>query len=122
LARNSVIETIDYFANPVFPKYGGEDIDLCWRLMEKGYSCAILHTVYVHHFRGKSIKANKNNRQTMLRISNEILLKIWKNKILDFLLKQESSGVNIREKLKENHGDNYWLLSELNASTKFLER
>jgi GT2 family glycosyltransferase len=122
LARNSVIKEIGHFADPIFPKYGGEDIDLCWSIMENGYKCAILHNVYVHHFRGKSIKINKMNRQMMLRKSNEILLSKWKNKIMEFLSKQRQSGVDIKNKLKENRGDNYWLLSELNESTKFLER
>lgn len=122
LARNDAIREVGHFADPIFPKYGGEDIDLCWNIMELGHDCAILHDVYVHHFRGKSIKSHGMNRQAMLKISNEILLNKWQDEILDFLQKQESNGVNIKEKLQLNRGDNYWLLSELNESTKFLER
>jgi len=122
LARNSAIKSIGHFADPIFPKYGGEDIDLCWDAMKLGYSCAILHNVYVHHFRGKSIKSNNMDRQAMLKISNMILLSKWRDKILKFLSEQESNGIDIQEKLKENRGDDYWLLSELNESTRFLER
>ena len=112
IARNSVFKQIGYFAEPSFVKYGGEDIDMCWRVMKKGFDCAITNEVYIHHFRNKSINENKLDRRQALSESNKKLYSLWKNEILDFIFKNNITC------LEEDTNSSTWLLRQLaNGST-----
>ena len=108
LVKTDVFARLGYFADASFPKYGGEDIDMCWTLMKMGYDCAVCHDVYVHHFRGKSIKGLDRNK--MLKISNRILFNKWRAEILNFLLNCK----NIDRLLATDNEGEGWLLSQLN--------
>ena len=113
LCRTKIYKELGYFADPSFPKYGGEDIDMCWTVMSKGYDCAICHDTYVHHFRGKSIKSM--NRQQLLKISNQILYKKWQKEILSFC----RSNPDILNTLYTTNATKYWLLRELDSDIGF---
>lgn len=113
LARTDVFSKLGYFADTSFPKYGSEDIDMCWTLMEKGYDCAVCKDTYVHHFRGKSIK--NLDRKKLLSISNKILYKKWKQKILHFL----SNVKNIDQVLAKDNETESWLLSQIDKDINF---
>jgi len=113
LVNNKYIAKLEHFADPIFKRYGGEDIDTSWRVMEAGYDCAIAKNVYVHHFRGKSLKSNNLDRRALISASNQKLYEKWKNDINSLLIKQELDGVDIEAKLLYDT-DNFWLLSQLN--------
>ena len=81
IARNNILRKYGFFANPIFNAYGGEDIDMCWTVLSDGYKCFVLNNVYIHHFRGKSMKANNENVAERLKKSNTILYKTWKREI-----------------------------------------
>lgn len=108
IVRNSALDKYGYFANPVFDNnYGGEDIDICWSLMNDGYSCVVDNGSYVHHFRGKSMKHNSVKVSNKLKYSNKILYRKWKHEI-DKYMKDNNLTVN---NLQES-GDS-WLLYKL---------
>ena len=108
IVRNSALNKYGYFANPVFDNnYGGEDIDICWSLMNDGYSCVVDNGSYVHHFRGKSMKHNSVKVSNKLKYSNKILYRKWKYEI-DKYMKDNNLTVN---NLQES-GDS-WLLYKL---------
>lgn len=114
LTRTNVFEKIGFFANSEFREYGGEDIDMCWRVMKLGYRIAITNDVYVHHFRGKSIKFANVDRDKMLNNSNQILYKIWHDDIISFLKEQ-----NILRSKNIPNTPEFWLLNELKDDIDF---
>lgn len=108
MTRTSVFSDIGFFANPLFKAYGGEDIDMCWHVLKRGFDIAITSDVYVHHFRGKSIKAANLDRIKLLKESNKKLFDIWKDEIIYFLKKQGINRIEDIPNIPEN-----WLLNEL---------
>lgn len=120
LTRNSVFKMLGRFADPRFTNYGGEDIDMSWTIMSMGYYCAVDHSVYVHHFRGKSLKSNNMNRQELVEQSNKILYSKWKGVIGDFIEEKKLQGIDISTRIREGQSSEYWLLFELNQDEKFL--
>lgn len=115
MARNSVFKKIGYFAEPSFIKYGGEDIDMCWYIMKKGFDCAITNRVYIHHFRNKSITENNLDRKKALAESNKKLYALWRNDILDFIIKNKITC------LENNTNSNTWLLRQLTNGSTILD-
>ena len=120
LVRNTFINKLTEFADPIFKGYGGEDIDTCWRVMFQGYDCAINREVYVHHFRGKSLKVNGLNRQKLLLASNELLYDRWKDQISQFARNEMVLNVDVESKLAKTTNNEYWLLSQLNRGIDIL--
>lgn len=121
LTRNSAFRALNHFADHHFSGYGGEDIDMSWTIMSLGYDCAVDHDVYVHHFRGKSLKANDLKRQDLLKRSNKILYKKWEGSIQNFIEDNIRQGVDIAAEIELGSNSQYWLLYELNQYEKFLE-
>lgn len=108
MARTSIFKNIGFFANPEFKEYGGEDIDICWTILKMGYKIAVTNDVYIHHYRGKSIKEANFDRSKLLKKSNLKLFNIWKKDIINYYRKQ---GVNCAKDIK-NTPEN-WLINEL---------
>lgn len=115
LCRTAAYKELGYFADPGYPKYGGEDIDMCWAIMALGYDCAICHDTYVHHFRGKSIKSL--DRQQLLKISNQILYKKWQKELLSFL----QANPDILHNLHTSDTEQYWMLRYLDKDIDFVK-
>jgi hypothetical protein len=121
LTRNSHFKELNRFADPRFIGYGGEDIDTSWTTMMKGYDCAVDHAVYVHHFRGKSLKANKLNRSELLKKSNKVLYEKWGPEIRNLIEKRMDDGIDVIALIKEGQNTNYWLLHELNRDVNLVK-
>jgi GT2 family glycosyltransferase len=121
LTRNSVFRTLGYFSDPRFTVYGGEDIDMSWTIMSMGYDCAVDHDVYVHHFRGKSLKSNNMKRQVLLKRASKILYTKWKDVIQEYIVEKRSKGIDIAVQIRGGRSGEYWLLFELDQYEKFLE-
>jgi len=66
----------------LFQSYGGEDVDLCWRVGSLGFKIIKTAKVYVHHFEHASIEANKYNYTKAMENNNKILYNLWGKKIL----------------------------------------
>ncbi len=75
-----------------FKQYGGEDVDMCWRLGEAGYNIIRVPNVYVHHFEHSSMTSNKRSINDMLKNSNLVLYKKWGNHLDEWIDK-----ITIRE-------------------------
>lgn len=117
LIKNQSLSSLDYLADPMFESYGGEDIDLSWRLCSLGYNVAILNKIYVHHFRHKSIDASNLNRSKSIAENNEKLYKKWKNEILYFL-KVEKNKIGSLDSLFNDETDyRYFFLRRINDTT-----
>lgn len=107
LVRNSSLRKYGYFANPLFSDYGGEDIDMCWTLLEDGYRCAVMNDVYVHHFRGKSMQSNNDNVSDRLNVSNRKLYNRWKTKVDRYM---QNRSLSVEDLERQGH---HWLLSRM---------
>lgn len=73
-----------------FKGYGGEDVDMCWRLGESGYNIIRSAKVYVHHFEHSSMEENKLSTKKSLTESNMILIRKWGHKIDGWIKKIET--------------------------------
>ena len=92
-------DNFGYFVNPYFMEYGGDDIDMSWRVMRAGYNCAILNTTYVHHFRSRSLKEYDINRDRLLNESNKRLLSLWGER--NIAIHQEKQCKRLRDKSRQ---------------------
>lgn len=121
LCRTKLFQRIGYFASNEYPLYGSEDIDISWTVMKLGYKCAIDKTVYIHHFRNKTI--SREGRQSWLNESNKVLYSKWKQDIINFIKTQDEQTQKklIVEMKKENANNQYWLISELNKTEDILK-
>lgn len=117
LVRNKAVEKIFHLADPQFEIYGSEDVDLSWSLQEAGYKCCIDYGVYVHHFRHKSIKASKLDREKYLKRNNNLFFKKWSTKIYTFLNQYTEEELN--RKFNEGEDDSFWFLRLLNQKIGF---
>lgn len=120
LVRNSIFEAeFGFIADPRFTHYGSEDSDMTWAVLHKGYKCAVLKDVYIHHFRGKSLSANQLDRAVLIINSNRIFFEKWRPVIREFLEKEVAAGVDITYHLDVDRGDKYWFLQRLNRDMQF---
>lgn len=117
LVRNQSLSDQDYLADPRFKVYGGEDIDLCWKLHSIGYEVAIFNKIYVHHFRHKSIDASNLDRNKCITDNNEKLYIKWKNEIL-YLLKDKKNKIGSIDSLFNTESNyHYFFLRRINETT-----
>ena len=70
-------------ADPRFVKYGSEDVDLCWRIGERGGQVARTGVVYAHHFCNASLADNAADPGAALRTANNILYGKWQARLID---------------------------------------
>lgn len=47
--RRCALESIGWFADEQFEPGNNEDLDLCFRMVEKGWKCVIAKDIYIHH-------------------------------------------------------------------------
>lgn len=81
--RKNAVEKVGGLARKIFPSYGGEDVDLCWRLGEAGYKIIKSCQVYAHHFEHSSVTVNNVDYKARLTESNKLLYKYWGEKVLE---------------------------------------
>ena len=86
---------------------------MSWTIMDLGYDCAVDHAVYIHHFRGKSLKDNSLNRIELLKRSNKLLYKKWSPHIDEHIKQQLDIGNDVISRIRSGANDTYWLLHEL---------
>lgn len=69
-------------ADPIFDgRYGSEDIDLSWRVLEAGYEIVRTADVFVLHLRHASLEANEVDYRAELRAANEVLYGRWQRRL-----------------------------------------
>jgi len=73
-----------------FVGYGGEDVDMCWRIGESGYNIIRSAKVYVHHFEHSSMEENKISIKKSLTESNMVLFKKWGHRMDEWIKKIEA--------------------------------
>lgn len=108
LIRRSAIEKVGGIVDRQFVKYGGDDVDLCWRLIKAGYKLEITSKSYVHHFEHISMNKNNVDRQKYLRTNGQRLYKKWIDEIKKYLTLKLSKGLTKEQILQES-----WLLQRL---------
>lgn len=119
IVRNAAVDCDGWIADPRYTSYGAEDMDMTWTIASRGYKCAILKEVYVHHFRNKSIKASGLDRQRCILEGNRIFFDKWKHEIYHFLLVKQTEGADLGGLLNIETDNGYWFLHRLNRDIKF---
>lgn len=122
IVNNKVIELVGGLADEGFKKYGCEDIDLSWRVFNKGYKLAITNKIYVHHFRHKSINSSNLDRNKYLEENNNKFVIKWENEIFFFLKSEENRGVDLNEKFNSDEDYYYFFLRRINDKTSFYQK
>lgn len=117
MVNNRAIERVGYLADPQFEKYGSEDVDLSWSLNKVGYKCCIDNSVYIHHFRHKSIDASKLDRGRYLKKNNYLFFKKWSKDIYSFL--SQYTNQELKQRFNDGEDDNFWFLRLLNKNIEF---
>jgi len=120
IVRTDVSDKIGFLSDPQFKIYGSEDLDLSWRLSKHNYKCAILKSVYVHHFRHRSINKSNLDREKYLLENNIKFLNKWKKEIYEFLDLEKKGGIDIYKELGENGNPEYLFLKMINSKTQFV--
>jgi GT2 family glycosyltransferase len=116
LLRSSIIDEVGGLINPVFfakGSNGTEDTDLSWRVSTAGYKLAITSSVYVHHFKHKSLDTNNVNRSLVFKVSNLLFYDYWKDTITNFFMSEKTKGVDIDYLLNDETNYEYWFLRRL---------
>ncbi len=108
LVRRGAVEKSGGIVDTRFIQYGGDDVDLCWRLMNAGYSLGITSQSYVHHFEHVSMTKNKIDRQKLLKINGRRLYKKWESNIKAYLKLNLDKGLTKEQILQDS-----WLLQRL---------
>ena len=104
-------------ADPDFRGYGSEDVDLCWRVGERGGQVAKTGAAYVHHFFGASLDDNGLNRQHALQQANRILYLKWKNRLLRLVAqKVQTEGLD-----PVTYLESHFIYPALAKNTTFIE-
>jgi GT2 family glycosyltransferase len=102
-------------ARPKDYKWGSDDVDLSWRVSTHGYKLAITSDTYVHHFKHVSADIGRFNRNKQADKDMVKFYKEWSGVINKYLRDQISSGVNVRELLREDNWE-YWYLYRLQST------
>ncbi|PKO24082.1 MAG: hypothetical protein CVU38_00410 [Chloroflexi bacterium HGW-Chloroflexi-1] len=103
-------------ADPRFEGYGSEDVDLCWRIGEKGGQVARTTAVYVHHFHNSSLIDNAVDTDAALRRANQILYAKWRPKLIGLVQAEMLRGGSIRDYLSA-----HFIFQPLSHHTSFIE-
>jgi hypothetical protein len=71
LTRRDILDSVDWFSEEYF--LDGEDIDLCWKIRQKGLRIVYYSGVFITHIKGASKGKRKSS---FLRITQEERLKV----------------------------------------------
>ncbi len=105
MMRRSVLETLGFLDETVFPQGYGEETDLCLRAKAAGYALAIADDVYVYH--AKSASFGSERRRMLSREGNRSLARKHPDVRLDELEKEFSELtplIEIRKALRRRFG------------------
>lgn len=108
LVRRKTVEKAGGIVDIQFEKYGGDDVDLCWRLLKSGFCLAVTSESYVHHFEHISMFGNEVDRQKYLKINAKRLYSKWEKDIKKQLTLKVKGGLTRDQILQES-----WLLKRL---------
>lgn len=108
LVKRSAVEKSEGIVDTRFVKYGGDDVDLCWRLISAGYSLGTTSRSYIHHFEHVSMVRNKIDRQKLLKTNGRRLYIKWESDIKAYLKLNLDKGITKEQILQDS-----WLLQRL---------
>lgn len=101
-------------ADPRFVGYGSEDVDLCWRIGERGGQIARTAAVYVHHFHNSSLIDNAVDSESALLRANRLLYAKWKPKLIGLCQAEKARGGSLKDYLSA-----YFIFQPLSRHTSF---
>lgn len=121
LINNKIMNKVWWLADEQFTKYGSDDIDQAWRILDGWYKVAITNEVYIHHFRHKSIGSNTNSfdRNKYLLINNIKFFKKRYTQIKAFIESEIKNGIDVNEKISKLDANKYWFLVWLNNNIHY---
>lgn len=99
LLDKDFVTAADGVADPRFTGYGSEDVDLCWRIGERGGRVARSRTVYVHHFQNASLADNAADPGEALRTANQILYAKWRERLIGLCQAELARSGSLRDYL-----------------------
>ena len=102
-------------ADPRFAGYGSEDVDLCWRIGERGGQVARTTKVYVHHFHNSSLIDNEIDAEAALRAANQILYAKWGPNLIALIQAEVRRGGSLRAYL-----NGHFIFQPLSQHTSFI--
>ncbi len=111
LVRGNVLDEVGFAADPIYEKYGSDDIDLCWEILTRGYEIAIDKDIYVHHFRHKSVINSSLDREDILRSNNLRFAEKWKLEIENI-----KADKLFEEKISDKDNEPYSILRHMTLS------
>jgi len=100
LLNRDILEIVGGVARIFFEEYGGEDVDMCWRVGNAGYKILRSKRVYIHHFGHSSVRENSLDINELLKRSNIKLHKIWNERVMkkQHELLRDNSLVSLEKK------------------------
>lgn len=75
--NRQAVQKVGGLAATYLSRYGGDDVDLCWRLGNAGYKVIKSARVYVHHFQHSSMNENRLSIKQELAKNNFKLFRKW---------------------------------------------
>lgn len=108
LVRRLAVEKAGGIVDTRFQMYGGEDVDLSWRLIKTGFDLGITSKSYAHHFEHISISKVSFDRQKYLNINVNKLYKKWVAGITACIQGQLDAGLDKEQILQKS-----WLLKRI---------
>jgi len=108
LVRRKAIDESGGIVDKTFSIYGGDDVDLSWRLVKSGFSLGITSKSYIHHFEHISMDRNNVDRKKYLDINAKHLYKKWEKEIKEYLISNKKDGFSNDQILKES-----WLIKRV---------
>jgi len=89
------------FDENIFGIYGADDIDLSWRLSEKGFLIMRSNRSYIHHFKHASIIENNINKNILNKKTSDILFSKWEHVLQSWIknnIKNKNKQIELSEK------------------------
>jgi GT2 family glycosyltransferase len=89
----AIVDDAGGIADPAFDaRYGSEDVDLSWRVLQAGYELVRLANVFVLHLRHTSLEANRVDYSAELKTANQVLYGRWRKRLLTWAQARQRQG------------------------------
>lgn len=112
LMRSKILEKVGGIAD-LNLKFGTEDTDLSWRITSSGYKIAVTSYSYVHHFKHKSIKENKQQMQPIFNKYGKLFFDKWQKIIQTYLNNEIKKGIDVNALILDKDYYEYWVFRKL---------
>ena len=95
--------------------YGGDDIDLCWRIGLHGGKVIRSGKTFIHHFEHGSVEENNIKFEKLASQNNDLLFYKWKDQLNHYINQRKANGISLGT-LKR-----YWLINKFISSPYYID-